>query len=102
MTELDYEMKQTQALNHLLTECNKSQALTIKHLKTITIVLLVCITLVFCTMVGGFFWYESQYEKTTETTTTTTLHTEGENAEINNVSNGDMYNDSATHTETGK
>lgn len=51
--------------------------------------------------------YESQFETVeTETTTTTTetvtdtdMSTSGENANINNVTNGDMYNDNATHNE---
>ena len=50
-------------------------------------------------MIAGFFWYESQYETSESTVTTTELTTEGENANINNVTNGDMYNDNAVHNE---
>jgi hypothetical protein len=48
-------------------------------------------------MVIGFFYYESQFDITE--TTTTELQTSGENANINNVSNGDMYNDNSVHNE---
>ena len=52
-------------------------------------------------MVGGFFYYESQFEtvETATTMTDTDLTTRGENANINNVTNGDMYNDDVTHNE---
>lgn len=93
----DYELEQVQALNKILIECNKTQVHTIRHFKNILITLLVCVTISFCAMIAGFFWYESQFD-TTETTTTE-LSTEGDNADINSVTNGDMYNDSSTHNE---
>ncbi len=93
----DYELEQVHALNKILTECNKAQVNTIRHFKNILITLLICVTVSFCVMIIGFFWYESQFD-TTETTTTE-MSTEGDNADINSVTNGDMYNDSSTHNE---
>ena len=89
--------KEQQAMNELLKDSLKIQAETIKMLKVSLLVVSICFSLIICTMVAGFFWYESQFE--TVETTTTTLETEGENANINNVSNGNMYNDDSTHNE---
>jgi hypothetical protein len=89
--------------NDLLLDVCKNQRKTIKSLKTICITVIVCFSLIICTMVAGFFYYESQFDivdsTTTQETTTTELKTSGENANINNVSNGDMYNDNAIHNE---
>lgn len=89
--------KQLHAVNELLRDYSKAQAETIKQLKIALIVVSVCFSLIICTMVAGFFWYESQFEVTE--TTTTTMEAEGENASINSVTNGNMYNDSSTHNE---
>ena len=95
--EIEAQIKHVQAVNQLLTDYSKSQSGMIKHLKSVIIVLHICFTLIICTMIVGFFWYESQFE--TKETTTTTLETEGDNADINSVTNGDMYNDNSTHNE---
>lgn len=47
-------------------------------------------------LVGGFLWYESQYEF--EETYTQQLEASGDNAILNQV-DGDQYNDSAVHNE---
>lgn len=91
------QIKQIEAVNKLLIDQTKAQSLIIKQLKTTIVVVCICFTTLISTMVAGFFWYESQFE-TTETTTTT-METEGENANINAVTNGDMYNDSAQHND---
>lgn len=87
-------------INLLLDIC-KNQRETIKHMKNICITLIICFCITLCTLFIGFFWYESQfeYEETTTTTTTTDMETSGDSANINNVTNGDMYNDNATHNE---
>lgn len=92
--------KQLQAVNELLRDYSKAQSETIKQLKTALIVVSICFSLIICSMVAGFFWYESQFEVTE--TTTTTMETEGENANINSVTNGDMYNDTSTHNDYRK
>lgn len=99
MTEQEAQIKQLQALNELLADHGKVQTDIIKQLKLTIVVVSICFAIIICTMVCSFFWRESQYGTTTTETTTTTLSTEGENAEINNVTNGDMYNDSSTHNE---
>ena len=61
-------------------------------------VITISFTIIICCMVVGFFYYESKFETVEATTTTDTdLTTSGENANINNVTNGDMYNDYATN-----
>ena len=91
------QIKHVQAINELLSDYSKSQADTIKQLKNTLIIVSVCFTLIITAMLIGFFWYESQFE-TTETTTTT-METQCSEAEINSVTNGDMYNDAARHFE---
>lgn len=95
--EYKSQIKQIEAVNKLLIDQTKSQSLVIRQMKIIMITACICFTIVIGTMVAGFFWYESQFE-TTEMTTTT-METEGENANINAVTNGDMYNDSAQHND---
>jgi hypothetical protein len=87
--------------NELLVDVCKNQREMIKNMKNICIVIIISFCLIICTMVIGFFYYESQfdYEESITTTTTTDMETSGENANINNVTNGNMYNDNATHNE---
>jgi uncharacterized protein YpmB len=90
-TEKDVLMK-------LLLDTNKMQNKMIKHFRILILVIVISFSLIICSMVVGFFWYESQFDTTT-TTTTTDMETQGENANINNVTSGDMYNDNAVHNE---
>ena len=89
-------------LNNLLKDVNKKQNETIKHLKNIIIVLIMCWFLSICFCFGAFVWYESQFEYVEETavkeTYTEEMTTEGDNAYINNVE-GSQYNDNASHNE---
>ena len=91
------QIKQVEAVNRLLVDHAKAQSLIIRQLKNAIIVVCICFTAIIVSMVAGFFWYESQFD-TTESTVTT-METEGENANINAVTNGDMYNDSAQHND---
>jgi hypothetical protein len=87
--------------NDLLLDVCKNQRKTIKSLKTICITVIICFSIVICAMVAGFFYYESQFDvtETITTITDTDMETSGENANINNVENGNMYNDNAVHNE---
>ena len=99
--ELKVENERLSAVNGVLLDTAKSQESLIKHFRKMLIAITISFTIIICCMVGGFFYYESQFEnvETTTTTTDTDLTTSGENANINNVTNGDMYNDDATHNE---
>ena len=99
--ELKVENERLSAVNGILLDTAKNQESLIKHFRKMLVAVTISFTIIICCMVGGFFYYESQFE-TVETATTTTdtgLTTSGENANINNVTNGDMYNDDATHNE---
>lgn len=88
---------QIEALNRLLTDHTKAQSATIKQLNRALIIVALCMTIIMCVMIAGFFWYESQFE-TTEVTTTE-MTTEGDSSNINAVTNGDMYNGESVHNE---
>ena len=99
--ELKIENERLSAVNGVLLDTAKNQESLIKHFRKMLIAITISFTIIVCCMVGGFFYYESQFEtvETATTTTDTDLTTSGENANINNVTNGDMYNDDATHNE---
>ena len=101
LDELKSENERLSAVNGVLLDTAKSQESLIKHFRKMLIAVTISFTIIICCMVGGFFYYESQFEtvETAATTTDTDLTTSGENANINNVTNGDMYNDDATHNE---
>lgn len=96
-TENEEYAAQIEALNRLLTDHSKHQSATIKQLNKTLIIVSICFTCIIAAMVSGFFWYEAQFE-TTEVTTTE-LTTKGDNADINSVTDGDMYNDNSIHNE---
>lgn len=101
LDELKSENERLSAVNGVLLDTAKSQESLIKHFRKMLIAITISFTIIICCMVGGFFYYESQFEtvETATTMTDTDLTTSGENANINNVTNGDMYNDDATHNE---
>ena len=101
LDELKLENERLSAVNGVLLDTAKNQESLIKHFRKMLITITISFTIIICCMVGGFFYYESQFEtvETATTTTDTDLTTSGENANINNVTNGDMYNDDATHNE---
>ena len=101
LDELELENERLSAVNKILLDTAKSQESLIKHFRKMLIAITISFTIIICSMIGGFFYYESQFETVeTETITTDTdLTTSGENANINSVTNGDMYNDNATHNE---
>ena len=101
LDELKIENERLSAVNGVLLDTAKSQESLIKHFRKMLIAITISFTIIICCMVGGFFYYESKFEtvETATTTMDTDLTTSGENANINNVTNGDMYNDDATHNE---
>ena len=101
LDELKLDNERLSAVNGILLDTAKNQESLIKHFRKMLIAITISFTIIICCMVGGFFYYESQFEtvETTTTTTDTDFTTSGENANINNVTNGDMYNDDATHNE---
>ena len=101
LDELKSENERLSAVNGVLLDTAKNQESLIKHFRKMLIAVTISFTIIICCMVGGFFYYESQFEtvETATATTDTDLTTSGENANINNVTNGDMYNDDATHNE---
>nr|DAP31883.1 MAG TPA: hypothetical protein [Caudoviricetes sp.] len=99
LDELKLENERLSAVNGILLDTAKNQESLIKHFRKMLIAITVSFTIIICCMVGGFFYYESQFETVETTTTTTDMNTSGDNADINNVTNGDMYNDNATHNE---
>lgn len=86
-------------LNNVLLDVTKAQEKALSSFKILLIAIIASFTLIICAMVAGFFYYESQFETVETKTTATTLSTEGENANINNVTNGNQYNDDAVHNE---
>ena len=101
LDELKSENERLSAVNGVLLDTAKGQESLIKHFRKMLIAITISFTIIICCMVGGFFYYESQFEtvETATTTTDTDLTTSGENANVNNITNGDMYNDDATHNE---
>lgn len=94
-TEAD-ALDQSLALNRIVMSLLQSQKESNKRLFIALVLSLLCNLFI----VGGFLWYESQWEYTTTETITTTQEVEGDSAEINNVE-GDLYKDNATHNEGG-
>lgn len=99
LDELKVENERLNAVNKILLDTAKNQESLIKHFRKMLIAITISFTVIICSMIGGFFYYESQFETVETTTTTTDMDTSGDNADINNVTNGDMYNDNATHNE---
>ena len=97
--QLERENEKLSALNSILFDTVNNQEKLIKQFRKMLLVVVVCFACIICCMTIGFFWYESQFETTTTATTTTDMNTSGENANINNVTDGDMYNDDAVHNE---
>ena len=95
--QLEAELEKEEALNRLLLDTDKNQNNVIRHFRKMIVTLFVCFTIIVCTMIIGFFWYEGQFDVATDTTTTS-METDGANANINNVTDGDMYNDNAVHS----
>lgn len=94
-SDLEKEQKE---LDSLLTAIIKNQKRNYKVLARLFVVVVICLTVIICTLIYCFTWYESQFEWTETTTKEITQEVSGENSSINNVE-GKQYNDNATHNE---
>ena len=83
---------QSLALNKVIINLLKQQRETNKRM----FIALIVSILVNLAIVGGFLWYESQWEYTE--TKEITQEVSGNDSDINNVS-GNQYKDSAIHNE---
>lgn len=85
-------LNQSLALNKVIINLLKQQRETNKRM----FIALIVSILVNLAIVGGFLWYESQWEYTE--TKEITQEASGNDSDINNVS-GNQYKDSAIHNE---
>lgn len=85
-------LNQSLALNKVIINILKQQRETNKRM----FIALIVSILVNLAIVGGFLWYESQWEYTE--TKEITQEVSGNDSDINNVS-GNQYKDSAIHNE---
>ena len=85
-------LNQSLALNKVIINLLKQQRETNKRM----FIALIDSILVNLAIVGGFLWYESQWEYTE--TKEITQEVSGNDSDINNVS-GNQYKDSAIHNE---
>lgn len=85
-------LNQSLALNKVIINLLKQQRGTNKRM----FIALIVSILVNLAIVGGFLWYESQWEYTE--TKEITQEVSGNDPDINNVS-GNQYKDSAIHNE---
>lgn len=85
-------LNQSLALNKVIINLLKQQRETNKRM----LIALIVSILVNLAIVGGFLWYESQWEYTE--TKEITQEVSGNDSDINNVS-GNQYKDSAIHNE---
>lgn len=85
-------LNQSLALNKVIINLLKQQRETNKRM----FIALIVSILVNLAIVGGFLWYESQWEYTE--TKEITQEVSGNDPDINNVS-GNQYKDSAIHNE---
>ena len=85
-------LNQSLALNKVIINLLKQQRETNKRM----FIALIVSILVNLAIVGGFLWYESQWEYTE--TKEITQEVSGNDSDINNVS-GNQYKDSAIHNE---
>ena len=99
--ELENQIEKMNALNKILIDTDRTQRQMLKHFKNMIITAIICLSLIICCMVIGFFWYGNQFDTITTDTVdrTTTLTTSSENANINNVTDGDMYDDDSVHND---
>ena len=77
------QSEKMQAINKLLSDYSKAQSSVIRELRNAIITISVVAFTVILLVVGGFLWYESQYEHST-TTITQEAELESGDAVINN------------------
>lgn len=82
----------------LMMELVTNQKRNYKILERLFVIVVLCLTIIVCTLIGCFTWYESQFEWEEITTKEITQEVSGDSSSINNVE-GNQYNDNATHNE---
>lgn len=87
-------------LTQLLIEVIQNQKKNAKSLIRFLVVIVICFTIIVCSMIGGFFWYESQFEYVETQTYSEQIDQEvsGEGSSINNIE-GNQYNGNAIHND---
>ncbi len=87
-------LDQYSALTHIVLDMLESKKRECK----LFFIALIFSLIVNVIIVGGFLWYESQWEYTDIVTTTTEQEVSGTDSEINNIE-GDQYKDNSVHNE---
>ena len=98
---MNEELNQKDAeLTQLLIEVIQNQKKNAKSLIRFLVVIVICFTIIICSMIGGFFWYESQFEYVETQTYSEQVDQEvsGEGSSINNIE-GNQYNGNAIHND---
>ena len=98
---MNEELNQKDAeLTQLLIEVIQNQKKNAKSLIRFLVVIVICFTIIICSMIGGFFWYESQFEYVETQTYSEQIDQEvsGEGSSINNIE-GNQYNGNAIHND---
>ena len=92
--------KKDAELTQLLIEVIQNQKKNAKSLIRFLVIIVICFTIIICSMVGGFFWYESQFEYVETQTYSEQIDQEvsGEGSSINNIE-GNQYNGNAIHND---
>lgn len=98
--EIEIEIKGLVAANKMLVDYQKESRKQNKRMYRIILALITGMILECVVLVGGFIWYESQFEYADSDVITEEYSTEGDNANINKVE-GNQYNDNATHNVSG-
>ena len=92
MGVLDEALDQSQAMNKMLLDTGHIQHNHLKFLRRMIVLVVVCFTIIMCTMIVGFFWYESQFTTTITTTETKEVDVksegDGAKAQYNEITTG--------------
>lgn len=99
--ELNQELVQKdKELTALLVQVIQNQRTNSKTLVKLLVIIVICFTVIIGSMIGGFFWYESQFEYEEVCTTTEQVDQEvsGSNSSINNIE-GNQYNGNSVHND---
>lgn len=98
---MNEELNQKDAeLTQLLIEVIQNQKKNAKSLIRFLVIIVICFTIIICSMIGGFFWYESQFEYVETQTYSEQIDqgVSGEGSSINNIE-GNQYNGNAIHND---
>lgn len=85
-------------IKQILIDSIQNQKQNFKDLKNLFLAVVIAFTIIICSMIAGFLWYENQFDYGTTEETTKEIITSGDDADANLIE-GDQYNDNAQHTE---